>query len=235
MLLQKHLITTRWQVRDRNRLKLVVLPTSVTLTVRCPFKVVLRVMWRNHIRRFFVLDMAVYSVFFTLWIFLIDKNVSKADRAISIVLLVLNTLNVCREIWQSNFGRHLGYFSSGWNQIDIAAAALVYGYTIPAATTGNVVELVPLAIVTTLLLTMKLVSYLRAFTATGESPFVGTVNDVTHYELLKVLSLFLSFVSRRLAGDSLEPQLSRCPRLRGSPLCCHPRILGVLSASFLNQ
>lgn len=116
--------------------------------------IVLRVMWKCHIKRFFLLDMVVYLVFYILWVFLIDKKVSESDRAISLVLMIVNTLNVLREIWQSDFGRHPGYFSSGWNQIDLASAGLVYGYTIPVVMNGKERDFVPLAVVATLLLTM---------------------------------------------------------------------------------
>mmetsp|Transcript_28543 Transcript_28543/g.53678 ORF Transcript_28543/g.53678 Transcript_28543/m.53678 type:complete len:117 (+) Transcript_28543:146-496(+) len=113
--------------------------------------------------------MVVYLAFFTLWVFLIDNRVSKYDTAIAIVLLILNSINFAREIWQSNFGRHLGYFSSGWNQIDLASIAGVYAYSVLFATSkGNASDHVPLAVITTLLLTMKLISYLRAFNETGK-------------------------------------------------------------------
>ena len=112
-------------------------------------------MWRYHIKKFFILDMIGYLVFFTLWVVLIDKDVTESERVIAGILIGFNSLSLCRELWQSDFCRHLGYFSSGWNQIDLACIGGVYGYSIPVAMNGkNVADLVPLAVITTLFLTM---------------------------------------------------------------------------------
>jgi hypothetical protein len=112
-------------------------------------------MWRYHIKKFFILDMIAYLIFFALWVVLIDKDAAESERVIAVVLIGLNSLYLCRELWQSDFCRHVGYFSSGWNQIDLACIGGVYGYSIPVAMNGkNVPDLVPLAVVTTLFLTM---------------------------------------------------------------------------------
>jgi hypothetical protein len=122
---------------------------------------VLHVMWRNHMMKFFILDMAVYVLFFSLWVCLIEPHGDRADNIIAGILLVLNTLNMGRELWQSDFCRNPDYFSSTWNLIDLTSAGLVYGYTIPAMTSGNISNLVPLAVVTTLLLTLVSVQIAR--------------------------------------------------------------------------
>jgi WD40 repeat protein len=114
--------------------------------------VVVKVMWKDYIRKYFLLDMIFFISYYTIWIFLIDRNWSDHTAALATTLLFMNTILLGREILQSNF--QLQYVFSVFNQIDIISVALVYGYTIPSAMNRNVSNQVPLAVLTTLLLTV---------------------------------------------------------------------------------
>jgi hypothetical protein len=125
---------------------------------------VLQVMWQKHVRKYFVLDTILFLVYFVLWILLTDStssttvastDLSISDRAIAITLLLLNSLFAAKEVIQSDFGRRPGYFKSQWNYVDVVSILLVYGYTVATAIRGGKgAGLVPLAVITTLLLTM---------------------------------------------------------------------------------
>ncbi len=180
--------------------------------------VVLRVMWQNHIRKYYVLDTCIFVSYYALWILLIEASVATSTTveggdglptiAIGAVVLVLNSMFAVKELVQSNFGRRSGYFSARWNLAGIASIILVYVYSMAATLEGiGSTKLVPLAVITTLLLTMKLISYLRAFNQTGWLVTVLSRNfwDVRGF-LVVLLSIIVGFsASFRLLFASSDP------------------------------
>jgi hypothetical protein len=124
---------------------------------------VLRVMWQNHIRKYFIVDTIIFLLYFILWIILVDStsasstelsSVSVPQRVVAVIIMVLNSVYTAKELIQSDLGRRSGYFWSLYNYVDILSIIFVYAYTIPAGLRGGVGEgLVPLAVLTTLLLT----------------------------------------------------------------------------------
>lgn len=180
--------------------------------------VVLRVMWQNHIRKYYIFDTCIFVSYYALWIILIEASVAESTAsqdddnlptiAIAGVVLVLNSVFAVKEFIQSNFGRRSGYFSSRWNLVGIASIVLVYVYSVAAALEGiGSSNLVPLAVVTTLLLTMKLISYLRAFNQTG---WLVTVLSSNFWDIRGFLAVLLSIIvgfsaSFRLLFASSDP------------------------------
>jgi hypothetical protein len=124
--------------------------------------VVLRVLWKTEIQKYFILDLIVYAVFFTLWILLVDAKSSQTDAAgasftlgIAITVLILNTAFAVKELVQSDYGRRAEYIRSIWNIIDLlsigcVSSYIVAGFWVDESRAG----LEPLAVVTSLLLTM---------------------------------------------------------------------------------
>lgn len=75
---------------------------------------VLRVMWQNHIRKYFIIDTIFFFSYFFLWIFLIDSrssatvnpsSASMSEKIVAITILALNTLFFVKEVVQSDLGR----------------------------------------------------------------------------------------------------------------------------------
>lgn len=127
--------------------------------------VVLRVLWKNHIQKYFILDLILYLIFFSLWIVLVDSKSSGTDArsaafemAIAITVFALNTLFALKELVQSDWGRRPGYMHSKWNVIDLLSIGCVWYYVVAGCFLSNFTELQsaldPLAVITSLLLTM---------------------------------------------------------------------------------
>lgn len=124
---------------------------------------VLRVMWQNHMRKYFIVDTIIFVLYFILWIVLLDStsasstersSVSVPQRVVAVTIMVLNSVYAVKELIQSDLGRRSKYFRSLYNYVDILSIIFVYTYTIPAGLRGGVgKDLVPLAVLTTLLLT----------------------------------------------------------------------------------
>jgi hypothetical protein len=140
--------------------------------------VVIRVMWRDHIRKFFFLDFFLFQVYFAFWIVLVELTASSSTAvsyagetkvmAITLGTLTLNSLFAAKELIQSRYGRRSEYFTSVWNVVDMISIGCVYLYIvgIMIQVEGND-DMIPLAVVTSLLLTVKLLSYLRGLGDTG--------------------------------------------------------------------
>lgn len=136
---------------------------------------VLRVMWYYHLRKWFLLDVFVYAVFYALWIVYVDWTASTTvratmgigipERAIAGTLIALNTLYGLKEAVQSaRSGRRAAYFRSPWNVVDFACILLVYAYVLSTVVRGGAGSgYVPLIVFTTFFLTLKLLAYLRGF------------------------------------------------------------------------
>jgi len=136
---------------------------------------VLRVMWYYHLRKWFLLDVFVYVVFYALWIVYVDWTASTTARgatemniskvAIAGTLLALNTLFGLKEAVQAaRSGRRAAYFRYSWNAIDFICIPLVYSYILSTVVRGGAGSgYIPLVVVTTMFLTLKLLSYLRGF------------------------------------------------------------------------
>jgi hypothetical protein len=138
---------------------------------------VLRVMWKDHIRFFFLADVFLFLVLYALWIVYVDWTASTADSSsgmspseniIALALLAVNSLFGLKEIIQSDMFRRLSYFKSPWNFVDLLSIALVYAYIFASFAGGGASSrLVPLVVFATLFLTLKLLAYLRGFGDTG--------------------------------------------------------------------
>lgn len=137
---------------------------------RCPatafdneaMALVLRVMWQHHIRKYFILDTSIFLLYYILWIIMVDSTAvipssseDLSNNLIGFVILSLNSLYAMKECVEADLGRRRGYFRSWWNAIDITSIVLVYFYVISTVFRGSRNKsLVPLAVVTSLLLTL---------------------------------------------------------------------------------
>jgi hypothetical protein len=156
------------------------------LTVECPPSVfdndtmalVLRIMWRQHIRSFFLVDFILYILFLCLWVLYSEFSTSPSTHSdawmfsIGCALLALNFMFTVKEFVQSDIGRELDYFRSMWNLIDGLALLSVYiyvGITLASNRLPALAEtaLLWIAVFGTLCLTLKFMSYLRGFPFTS--------------------------------------------------------------------
>lgn len=186
---------------------------------------VLRVLWKNYIRRYYYFDFCVFMTYYLCWIVLVEtatilsptgQIVMKNASALSVLLpvvLLFNTLFATKEIIEGIYGMKNMYWRSMWNACDWMGIFSVYSYTINLLCTGN--HLVPLAVGTTLCLTIKVLSYLRGFSSTGWLLSVLSANfqDVQGF-LVIVTTILVGFsVSFRLlfseTGDEAFGSLRR--------------------------
>lgn len=164
--------------------------------------VVIQVMWKDYIWRYYMIDTCFFVCYYALWIVLIELNTSISEEesgsnsvrtAVAAVLLVLNSLFAAKELVQSNYGRRRSYFASTWNWNDIVSIVLVWAYaaSIIVKDGQNAKKLVPLAVLITLLLTTKLIGYLRAFNQTG---WLVTVLSRNFWDVRGFLVVLLSII-----------------------------------------
>jgi len=166
---------------------------------------VLSVMWRNHIRKWFLLDCILFSAYFSCWVALLEFTVPgtgtshAAVTSLSLVTISLNSLYLMKEIIQSAFGQRQQYFKSLWNWADVLSIFSVYSYVLTYYF-GIITNTIPLAVVTTLLLTVKLLSYLRGFSDTGWliSVLIANFRDVRGFLVILIVILVGFAVSFRL-------------------------------------
>lgn len=131
--------------------------------------IVLRVLWRDHIRKWFILDFTLYAIFYVSWILLVDSisvnsldsGLSSEDRKLYVLIVAvttftLNTLFALKELVQSDYGRRSGYIKSTWNQIDLLSIVCVWLVSSTVTVSAGFFESArgPLAVITTLLLTV---------------------------------------------------------------------------------
>lgn len=136
--------------------------------------VVLRVLWRHHIRKFYYIDCCFFASFYLSWIVFLELVTTseitntmnpRTTPTLALVIISLNTMFAAKEVIEAIATKLSVYFGSLWNFCDLVAIASVYAYTLEIFVTGN--SHVPLAVCTTLFLTLKLLSYLRGFSSTG--------------------------------------------------------------------
>jgi len=154
------------------------------LTVECPpsvfdndaMELVLRIMWKQHIKSFFLIDFFFFVIFFCLWILFAELSTSSSLQnqtlmhSIGGTLLVLNLLFTLKELVQSNMCREPDYFRSMWNLSDVLALVCVYTYigmTFFSSSSTAEEILLWVAVFGTFFLTLKFLSYLRGFPFTG--------------------------------------------------------------------
>ena len=175
---------------------------------------VLRVMWKDHIRFFFLADVILFIVLYALWIVYVDwtasatassSGMSISEYIIALAMLVINSLFGLKEVIQSDTFRHTSYFKSPWNLVDLLSIALVYAYVFAIfAVGGDGSGLVPLGVFATLFLTLKLLAYLRGFGDTGWLISVLRANfvDVRGFVIVLVCCLFgFALAFRALYGN----------------------------------
>jgi hypothetical protein len=158
---------------------------------------VLRVMWKDHIRFFFLADVVLFLVLYALWIVYVDWTASTAESSsgmtaseniVALALLVVNSIFGLKEIIQSDMFRRRSYFKSPWNFVDLLSIALVYAYIFTIFAIGGAENrLVPLVVFATLFLTLKLLAYLRGFGDTGTS------SSTPHHTISKASTYLTSF------------------------------------------
>jgi len=177
--------------------------------------IVLHVMWEQFIRPYFLFDLSIFLLYYLLWTVVVDwtssttsassDSLSGIKKATPMCLIVLNTVFAVKEIIQSNFGRSKGYYRSIWNAVDVLSIVMVYIYAGSTLFQGGFGSgNVPLAVFTTLLLTLKLLSYLRGFDSTGWliSVLLQNFRDVRGFILVLLVMLFGFTTSFRLLfGD----------------------------------
>ena len=178
---------------------------------------VLHIMWEHFIRPYFLLDLFFFLLYYIFWTVFVDltssttSSTSDSDGilgyAVLIGLVVLNTVFAMKEIIQSNYGRRRGYFLSLWNVVDVVSILLVYCYVILTSIQGGIgTGNVPLAVFTTLLLAMKLLSYLRGFDSTGWliSVLLQNFRDVGGFIIVLLVMLFGFTTSFRLLFGNVK-------------------------------
>jgi len=163
-----------------------------------------------------------YFVYYVCWITQVEKvaasSVSEANRewGLLAVLLFFNTLFAVKELVQSQFGQHNAYFRSMWNLFDILSFIGVYLYACDImfgifAQEGHI----PLSVVTSIFLTLKLLSYLRGFGSTGWliAVLIANFQDVRGFLIILVAMLVGFSVSFRAlfaaTGDESFGSLKR--------------------------
>jgi WD40 repeat protein len=178
--------------------------------------VVVRVVWYNHIRKFFFLDCVIFALYYTSWVALVELTFSNEDSYefnedstaswMASLTIFLNTLFAIKEMMQSRLGNREIYWRSLWNTIDISSIVCVYIYALNVLLPGFIPSAkVPLAVITTLLLTAKVLAYLRGFGDTGWliSVLIANFRDVRGFLIiLFVILVGFSVSFRALFGDS---------------------------------
>lgn len=131
--------------------------------------VVLRVLWRTHIRKYYYFDCCLYILFYISWVLLVEnvENTKHSDIKLDdpgmvtfLVFIVVgfNALFNAKELVEGRYGRRPAYWRSLWNIFDVISITCVYAYAGVIVIFGK--NLLPLSVVTTLFLTVKLLSYL---------------------------------------------------------------------------
>jgi len=126
------------------------------------------------------------------------------ENLISIIVFILNTIFALKEVAESDCFRNKKYLKSWWNFVDLFTIVLVYAYNIAVGFHGFGSGYVPLAVVTTLLLTLKLLAYLRGFAETGWliTVLISNFVDIRGF-ILVLMAIVVGFtaVFRLLFGD----------------------------------
>lgn len=167
--------------------------------------VVLRVLWHNHIRKYYYIDCCCFLMFYISWVVLVETvedskyamiNLAISSRVPFLVYIVVafNALFTTKELVEGRYGRRQSYWHSLWNIFDVVTLICVYAYTGVVVFLGE--SFLPLAVLTTLLLTVKLLSYLRGFSDTSWLISVLTAN-------VRDVRGFLIILSAIMAGFSV--------------------------------
>jgi Ion transport protein len=171
---------------------------------------VLGVMWRDNVRKYFVLDCLLFVVYFACWVVLLELMFQSSSNsmpisttsvdALSLVVVGLNSLFLSKEIIQSGYCGRTTYFFSLWNWVDLSSILCIYIFVLATFVSDTGVEMIPLGVVTTLLLTIKFLSYLRGFSDTGwlVSVLIANFRDVRGFLLILFSILFGFAVTFRL-------------------------------------
>jgi hypothetical protein len=169
---------------------------------------VLGVMWRDHVRKYFVIDCLLFLAYYTCWVVLLELAFTSSGLpsertsvvALSLVVVSLNSLFLLKEVVQSGLCCRKSYFVSLWNWVDVSSIVCIYIFVLATFATDIGVSLIPLAVVTTLLLTIKVLSYLRGFSDTGWliSVLAANFRDVRGFLLILFSILFGFAVTFRL-------------------------------------
>lgn len=182
---------------------------------------VLKVMWTKYIRHYFYVDVALYIVFYTLWILFVDMTSSTTHASyrvskvfvftIGVVILAINTVFAIKELVQAGWGRNWSYLQCWWNRVDFISNIMVYTTVLLTLIGGGAGHgEVRLAVVTTYFLTAKLLSYLRGFSHTGWLISVLTQNfyDVRGFVIVLIAILIGFTVAFRLLFGNTEGSCS---------------------------
>lgn len=162
---------------DMEFLSALLLNASADVFANAAMGLVLRVLWTDHIRIFFYMDFFVCICFYVCWVALVESIVRSDSwgdgtdaptQGLAIVAIMLNTLFGVKEMVEARLGRRSSYFKNFWNAADILSLVFVYAFVAYELLPGDSEEiLIPLAVATTLTLTVKVISYLRGFEGTG--------------------------------------------------------------------
>jgi WD40 repeat protein len=209
---------------------------------------VLRVMWGDYIKLYFLLDLIIFLFYGALWVCLIEwtsattsfpgESLKGVEKTMSIIMIVFNTIFAAKELRQSRSGKNLMYWRSIWNWVDTLSIVLVYVYSASTIWQGGVgTGNVPLAVVTTLLLTLKLLSYLRGFDGTGWliSVLVQSFIDVQGF-MVVLLSILLGFTTsfRLLFGKAVGKCFISLDQNDGFDQTCDPDPFNSFGRSLLS-
>ena len=166
---------------------------------------VLKILWKYHIKFFFCLDFVVFLTHYCSWIALVELVASSgppvkfqlgsSETILGLAVSALNTIFASKEVAQSRVGRRGVYWRSLWNYFDILAVCCIYVYVADilfAIFPGD--GHIPLGVLTTIILTVKLLSYLRGFGDTGWliSVLIANFHDVRGF-LIILFSILMGF------------------------------------------
>ncbi len=195
------------------------------LTVECPPSVfdndamalVLRIMWKQHIRSFFLVDFFLFVLFLSLWIIFSELSTSSSTHSdasmfsLGCIILALNLMFTVKEFVQSDMGRELDYFRSMWNLVDGLALVSVYiyvGVNLISRELTPMVEatLLWVGVFGSLCLTLKFMSYLRGFPVTSWliALLKQNFSDVQGFAVVMFVILVGFTTSFRLVFNSQE-------------------------------
>ena len=178
--------------------------------------VVLRVLWRKHIRKYYYFDCGLFLMFYISWVILVETvEDSKATvmqfdtpydvKSLVFIVVALNGVFNAKELVEGRYGRRRAYWRSLWNIFDVVSLICVYAYTGIIIFIGE--SWLPLAVLTTLLMTVKLLSYLRGFTDTSWliSVLAANFRDVRGFLIiLSAIMAGFSVAFRILFGSTGE-------------------------------
>lgn len=171
--------------------------------------IVVDALWIKHIRKYFLLEFWLFMVLCVCWLslqFLHMQEVSFAKTSpLRMVILVIDLVLFVKEFLQLRFNNYnfRSHFKDGWNIVDVSVLLLVlfhlvtlfmYDHHPEARGVPNLKTIV--SVFTSIFLTIKLLSYIRAFPSSGWliSVLIQNTKDMMPF-LTVMLIILIGFTS----------------------------------------